>query len=83
MIIKSVKIARTKTNMSYLKLTLGELIEHSNAIVKNNAMSILKTLQRSEKPKECSRCGDDNFTKSLLCERCLAQEHEIEGRKMD
>lgn len=32
--------------MDYTKMTLGELLTHSNETIKRNAMSILKTLQK-------------------------------------
>lgn len=34
--------------MNYTKLTLGELLGSQNETIKRNAMSILKTLQKSE-----------------------------------
>jgi hypothetical protein len=34
--------------MDYTKMTLGELLTHSNETIKRNAMSILKTLQKVE-----------------------------------
>jgi len=37
--------------MDYSKLTLGELISHSNETIRRNAMSILKQLQKIEYDK--------------------------------
>lgn len=40
--------------MDYTEMTLGELVSHANEIVKRNAMSILKQLQRgAEVKQEC------------------------------
>ncbi len=33
--------------MNYTEIKLGELLSHTNEIIKRNAMSILKTLQKS------------------------------------
>jgi hypothetical protein len=41
--------------MDYTKYTLGELLTHTNETIKRNAMSILKTLQKENKP-----CHHDN-----------------------
>lgn len=40
--------------MDYTKLTLGELLTHTNETIKRNAMSILKTLQKGN---YCTRHG--------------------------
>lgn len=59
--------------MDYSKTTLGELISHTNGIIRRNAMSILKQLQRIETLKKtcthyyttienygiCKDCGED------------------------
>lgn len=43
--------------MDYSKLTLGELLSHTNETIRRNATSILKTLQ---KQKICNYEGCDN-----------------------
>ena len=39
--------------MNYTKITLGELLSHTNDIIKRNAMSILKQLQKNESKSGC------------------------------
>ena len=46
---------------NYLNLTLGELLSHANAIIKRNAISILKQLQRSAPKVDCG-CRKNEFT---------------------
>jgi len=40
--------------MDYTKITLGELLTHTNETIKRNSMSILKTLQKSY--STCPQC---------------------------
>lgn len=51
--------------MDFSKITLGELLSNSNDIIKRNALSILKQLQKSIKTEVgiCPQCGSP---KSLL-----------------
>lgn len=39
--------------MDYTKLTLGELLSHKNDTIKRNAVSIMKTLQKSDTCPDC------------------------------
>lgn len=42
---------------NFLEKTLGELLNNPNQIIRNNAMSIFKQLQRSRDKQE--RCGEE------------------------
>ena len=48
---------------NYTDLTLGELLTHKNDTIKRNAMSILKTLQKSF--SECPNCGQIQKMKDI------------------
>jgi hypothetical protein len=64
------------TPLNHTTLTLGELLSSTNNIIKRNALSILKTLQRLESDCEhldyrdtldgavCNGCGIENLTDS-------------------
>lgn len=47
--------------MDYSKKTLGELLSHANDIIKRNAISILKQLQRKKDDGVCAYCGDEMY----------------------
>lgn len=53
--------------MDYTKLTLGELLTHTNETIKRNAMSILKTLQKEKQEGKCHH-GVSNQHICLTCD---------------
>lgn len=71
--------------INYTRITLGSLLSSANEIIKRNATSILKQLQRqghiADKEYTCNNCGEvsekiANFlngdsTTLKLCEDCL------------
>lgn len=50
--------------MNYTNITLGELLSHTNEIIKRNAMSILKMLQ---KKNACERHGLNPVGNCIQC----------------
>lgn len=76
---------------NYLSLTLGELLSHANAIIKRNAISILKQLQRSDPVIDCGcrknefACREHYQQSKAKCDLCYQGncDHSCHSKDMD